>query len=41
VIGGLGYAQSIGAYAVGLSCNADAALAGCSDLTIIPVVGPR
>jgi N-acetylmuramic acid 6-phosphate etherase len=41
VIGGLRYAQSIGAFAVGLSCNEDAALAGCSDLTIIPVVGPE
>ena len=41
VIGGLGYARSIGAYAIGFSCNEDAALAKCSDLTIIPVVGPE
>lgn len=41
VIGGLGYARSIGAYAIGFSCNEDAALAECSDLTIIPVVGPE
>lgn len=41
VIGGLGYARSLGACAIGFSCNADAALAECSDLTIIPVVGPE
>ncbi len=41
VIGGLGYAQSIGSYAIGFSCNQDAALAECSDLTIIPIVGPE
>ncbi len=41
VIGGLSYAQSNGTYAIGLSCNADAALAKCADLTIIPVVGPE
>ncbi len=41
VIGGLEYARSIGAYAVGLSCNADAALAKSADLSIIPVVGPE
>ncbi|MHB8900691.1 MAG: N-acetylmuramic acid 6-phosphate etherase [Thermoguttaceae bacterium] len=41
VIGGLQYARSIGACAIGLSCNADAALAASADLTIIPVVGPE
>lgn len=41
VIGGLEYARSIGACAIGLSCNADAALARSADLTIIPVVGPE
>ncbi|NLS94846.1 MAG: N-acetylmuramic acid 6-phosphate etherase [Planctomycetaceae bacterium] len=41
VIGGLTYARSIGAFAIGLSCNADAALAKCADLTIFPVVGPE
>jgi len=41
VLGGLRYAQSKGAFAVGLSCNDDAALADCSDLTITPVVGPE
>ncbi len=41
VIGGLDYARSIGSYAIGFSCNEDAALAENSDLTIIPVVGPE
>jgi len=41
VLGGVEYARRIGAYAIGLSCNRDAALAACSDLTIIPVVGPE
>jgi N-acetylmuramic acid 6-phosphate etherase len=41
VLGGLDYAQSIGTPAIGLSCNEDAALSQCSDLTIIPVVGPE
>ncbi len=41
VIGGLAYARSIGTYAIGFSCNEDAALAECSDLTVIPVVGPE
>jgi N-acetylmuramic acid 6-phosphate etherase len=41
VLGGLRYAQSTGAYAIGLSCNEDAALADCSDVTITPVVGPE
>ena len=41
VLGGLRYAQTVGAYAVGLSCNEDAALADCSDLMITPVVGPE
>ena len=41
VIGGLKYARSIGCCAIGFSCNDDAALAECSDLTIIPVVGPE
>jgi len=41
VIGGLEYARSIGSYAIGFSCNEDAALAENCDLTIIPVVGPE
>lgn len=41
VIGGLDYARSIGVYAIGFSCNEDAALAENCDLAIIPVVGPE
>ncbi len=41
VIGGLRYAQSIGAYAIGLTCNADSELNPCSDIVIAPVVGPE
>ncbi|MBN1589614.1 MAG: N-acetylmuramic acid 6-phosphate etherase [Pirellulales bacterium] len=41
VLGGLDYARSIGAYAIGLSCNPDAALADRADLTIAPIVGPE
>ena len=35
------YARQIGAYSIGLACNADAALITRADLTIIPVVGPE
>ncbi len=41
VLGGLEYARSLGAYAIGLSCNRDTALAACADLMIAPVVGPE
>lgn len=41
VLGALDYARSQGAYAIGLSCNRDAALASRADLTIAPVVGPE
>lgn len=41
VIGGLKYAQEIGAYAIGLACNDGSALAGAADLMITPVVGPE
>ena len=41
VIGGLKYARSIGASAIGLSCNADSALVDVSDLMITPIVGPE
>jgi len=41
VLGGMQYARRLGAYAIGLSCNRDAALAECADLTITPVVGPE
>jgi len=41
VIGGLRYAQSLGTYAIGLTCNPDSELNPCSDLVIAPVVGPE
>ena len=41
VIGSLEYAQSVGAYTIGLSCNRDSALVTRCDLTITPVVGPE
>lgn len=41
VIAGLDYARSMGAFAIGLTCNRDAALAGSADLVIRPVVGPE
>lgn len=41
VLGGLEYAQAVGAYRIGLSCNRDAALARRVDLGITPVVGPE
>ena len=41
VMGGLEYAQSIGAYAIGLSCNRDSAIATRCDICISPVVGPE
>ena len=39
VIGGLEYAQSIGAFTIGVSCNRDPQLAKCCDISIAPVVG--
>lgn len=41
VIGGLAYARSVGAFAVGLSCNQNALLNEAANLTITPVVGPE
>jgi N-acetylmuramic acid 6-phosphate etherase len=41
VIGALRYAQSVGAFTVGLSCNRDPELATRSDVSIAPVVGPE
>ena len=41
VLGALDYARSQGAYAIGLSCNRDAALSSRADLSIVPVVGPE
>ncbi len=41
VLGGLDYARSQGAYAIGVSCNRDGAIASRADLSIAPVVGPE
>jgi N-acetylmuramic acid 6-phosphate etherase len=41
VLAGMQYAAEQGAFRIGLSCNRDAALAACSDLTITPIVGPE
>ena len=41
VIGGLEYAQSIGAFTIGLSCNRDSQIATRCDISIAPVVGPE
>jgi N-acetylmuramic acid 6-phosphate etherase len=41
VIGGLRFAQELGAATVGLSCNQDSELSSVADLMITPVVGPE
>ena len=41
VIGGLEYAQQVGAFTIGLSCNRDPQLARCCEISIAPVVGPE
>ncbi|MEQ9408691.1 MAG: N-acetylmuramic acid 6-phosphate etherase [Fuerstiella sp.] len=41
VVGGLRYARSIGAYAIGFSCNESSHLESVADLMIVPVVGPE
>lgn len=41
VIGGLQFAQQTGAFAIGLSCNANSPLDAVSDLVIAPIVGPE
>jgi N-acetylmuramic acid 6-phosphate etherase len=41
VLGGLQYARQVGAYAIGLACNADAELTAVAQLVIAPVVGPE
>ena len=41
VIGGLRYAQSLGALAIGLTCNTENQMHPVSDLLICPVVGPE
>jgi N-acetylmuramic acid 6-phosphate etherase len=41
VIGSLDYAQSVGAFTIGLSCNRDSELSKRCNLSITPVVGPE
>ncbi len=41
VMGGLSYARSVGALAVGLACNRPAALSAVSDIAILLPVGPE
>ncbi|MGR3660652.1 MAG: N-acetylmuramic acid 6-phosphate etherase [Paracoccaceae bacterium] len=41
VIGGLNYANKIGATTVALSCNPSSVIAGIADIAITPVVGPE
>lgn len=41
VISGLNEARRVGAFAIGLACNAGSALAASADLMIAPVVGPE
>ncbi len=41
VIGGLQHARKQGAFAIGLSCNADSSLQPVADLMICPIVGPE
>src|SRR5262245_4252018 len=41
VIGGLEYAQSVGAFTIGLSCNRNSKIAGHCNVCITPVVGPE
>jgi N-acetylmuramic acid 6-phosphate etherase len=41
VIGALEHARSVGAVAVGLTCNPSSAIAQMADMSIAPVVGPE
>ena len=41
VIGGLEYANEVGAYSIALSCNPSSPIAKCARLAISPVVGPE
>ncbi|WP_026971262.1 N-acetylmuramic acid 6-phosphate etherase [Aliagarivorans marinus] len=41
VLGGLAYAESLGATTVALSCNPDSAIADAAAISIAPVVGPE
>jgi len=41
VISGLHYAQKLGAFAIGFTCNPETEMIDCSDLVIAPIVGPE
>jgi N-acetylmuramic acid 6-phosphate etherase len=41
VLGALAHARRLGAFTIGLACNADAELIAHADLAITPVVGPE
>ncbi len=41
VIGGLKYAREVGAFPIGLACNAGSELTAVSELILAPVVGPE
>jgi N-acetylmuramic acid 6-phosphate etherase len=41
VLGGLDHARRVGAFTVGLACNADSELVGRADVVIAPCVGPE
>jgi N-acetylmuramic acid 6-phosphate etherase len=41
VIGALDYARSLGAYAIGFSCNKGSEMERHTDLDVVPVVGPE
>lgn len=41
VIGGMEYAEKIGAFKIGISCNPEGSLAKASDIAISPLVGPE
>lgn len=41
VLGGLKYARSVGALAIGVTCNRDSEISAVAEITICPVVGPE
>ncbi len=41
VLGGLKYARSVGALAIGVTCNRDSEMSAVAEITVCPVVGPE
>jgi N-acetylmuramic acid 6-phosphate etherase len=41
VLGGLGFARSVGALTIALSCTSDSEVAGAADIAISPITGPE